>query len=146
MIQVLVGALLLVALLVALLPTNKPVHDIAGCYEARNELSIDHLCLAPSGVYQQLFALAEAAGPADKYNEASWRSFFYARRHDTFTAVVLYDFVRKGARGEVEEIAEIDIQPYKDMFGVATFQINGKSDANGFRDRRADRIYRRTGE
>lgn len=107
------------------------VKDISGCYYLSTRKYVDKVCLYRDGEYKQFFS--KAGSEPQQYNSNSWRKFSYSNGSRDFFAGSLYEFVTRDNAGEVDSLIDIDIQPYRNMFGNVLF-TRGVDSSGNFRE------------
>lgn len=108
-----------------------PVEDIYGCYYLSTKKHVDRVCLYRNGQYEQFFSETDSA--PQQYNQNSWRIFSYSSGGSVFFAGSLNEFITRDDSGEMESFMNIDIQPYRDLFGNVLF-TRGISSSGAFRE------------
>lgn len=104
--------------------------SVDGCYIQENVLPVDKICLYKGGKYEQL-SISESLNSFDVYNSGDWRSYLAKENDNEVIAVNLSNFFDRFG-----DNSELDIFPYKTMFGRILFMVSGKQSSE-------DRFYKK---
>jgi hypothetical protein len=125
----LLGSILFVIVYMFLLSgMSFQLERVEGCYTQESVLPIDKICLYTDGKYEQL-SIPEGKKNFEVYNSGGWRSYSTKENDHRIIDVNLSGFFDRFG-----DSSELDISPYKNMFGKVLFMVGG--DRNG-----GDRYY-----
>ncbi|WP_163834533.1 hypothetical protein [Spartinivicinus ruber] len=98
---------------------STPLKDFKGCYVQNTVKPIDKICVYQNGKYEQ-FAFDDKHKTLVSYNIGLWRSYLTKEGNHEDVGVVLNKYLDNAG-----VIIELDIFPYKNLFGKEIFVVHG---------------------
>ncbi len=103
-----------------------PLNDIVGCYSQNNIQPYDKICLREDKTYEQ-FSLDNKIKEYKLYNKGIWRSYKASEDNGEVLGVVLEQYFDRHG-----DNSELDIFPYRNMFGMPIFVAGDYSSGERF--------------
>lgn len=109
---------------------SQPVSEkeIEGCYFQKIKTPFNKICLKTDGRMEQ-FTISDHGTDFELYNKGTWRSYSVAEYGNEVAAAVLNNYL-----DPLSDQTEVDIIPYKGLFGQISFVVSGRSNGD-------DKIY-----
>ena len=108
------GSSLFLLILIFLDTNEVRKENLVGCYTQKKIQPADKICLHFDGTYKQYGGLD--MGIPKEYNSGVWLFYSAKVNNDVMAGVTLKNFYDK-----LEGVSELDLFPYKDIFGEITF-------------------------